>query len=109
MAKIRPKNNDNVEIVSDEVKLVSDNLETKLKNNLKSKKDEEVKIDLGEVAVVQVEQPVKSPIKMVKVLMAYDHKCYVGGEWYYLLKDKQYNVPENVKGILMKANKLKPL
>ena len=62
MAKIRPKNNDNVEIVSDEVKLVSDNLETKLKNNLKSKKDEEVKIDLGEVAVVQVEQPVKSPI-----------------------------------------------
>ena len=64
--------------------------------------------DLGEVKVV-VEQPVVNPVKMTKILMACDHKCCIGGEWYYLLKDKHYNVPENVKAVLMEANKLKPL
>ena len=109
MAKVKVKTQENVEIVADSgVQLVSDDLNTKLKNNLSRKKDE-AQEDLGEVTLVKTEQPKVSPIKMVKVLMACDHKCYVGGEWYYLLKDKQYNVPENVKGILLKANKLKPL
>lgn len=96
-------------IVDNGVQLVSDSLETKLVNNLESKKEDEVTLDLGEVKVLEVEQPKVAPVKMVKVLMADNHKCCIGGEWYYLLKDKQYNVPDNVKSVLMKANKLKPL
>ena len=47
--------------------------------------------------------------KMVKVKMKDRHKCCIGGEWYYLEEGKQYNVPENVKEVLIKANKLLPL
>ena len=91
-----------------EVQIISGELETKLKSNLKKKVVEEPKETLGEVQVV-VEEPKQIPVKMVKILMACDHKCFIGGEWYYLLKDKHYNVPENVKAVLMEANKLKPL
>ena len=91
-----------------EVQIISGELETKLKSNLKKKVVEEPKETLGEVQVV-VEEPVVNPVKMTKILMACDHKCCIGGEWYYLLKDKHYNVPENVKAVLMEANKLKPL
>ena len=91
-----------------EVQIISGELETKLKSNLKKKVVEEPKETLGEVQVV-VEEPKVTPVKMVKILMACDHKCCIGGEWYYLLKDKHYNVPENVKAVLMNANKLKPL
>lgn len=91
-----------------EVQIISGELETKLKSNLKKKVVEEQKETLGEVQVV-VEEPKVTPVKMVKILMACDHKCCIGGEWYYLLKDKHYNVPENVKAVLMEANKLKPL
>ena len=91
-----------------EVQIISGELETKLKSNLKKKVVEEPKETLGEVQVV-VEEPTQIPVKMVKILMACDHKCCIGGEWYYLLKDKHYNVPENVKAVLMNANKLKPL
>ena len=91
-----------------EVQIISGELETKLKSNLKKKVVEEQKETLGEVQVV-VEEPKVTPVKMVKILMACDHKCFIGGEWYYLLKDKHYNVPENVKAVLMEANKLKPL
>ena len=91
-----------------EVQIISGELETKLKSNLKKKVVEEPKETLGEVQVV-VEEPKVTPVKMVKILMACDHKCFIGGEWYYLLKDKHYNVPENVKAVLMNANKLKPL
>ena len=91
-----------------EVQIISGELETKLKSNLKKKVVEEPKETLGEVQVV-VEEPKETPVKMVKILMACDHKCFIGGEWYYLLKDKHYNVPENVKAVLMEANKLKPL
>ena len=91
-----------------EVQIISGELETKLKSNLKKKVVEEPKETLDEVQVV-VEEPKQIPVKMVKILMACDHKCFIGGEWYYLLKDKHYNVPENVKAVLMEANKLKPL
>ena len=91
-----------------EVQIISGELETKLKSNLKKKVVEEPKETLDEVQVV-VEEPKQIPVKMVKILMACDHKCCIGGEWYYLLKDKHYNVPENVKAVLMEANKLKPL
>ena len=91
-----------------EVQIISGELETKIKSNLKKKVVEEQKETLGEVQVV-VEEPKVTPVKMTKILMACDHKCCIGGEWYYLLKDKHYNVPENVKAVLMEANKLKPL
>lgn len=101
-----------VEIVVDEgIQLVSDELNKKLTNNLKNtpaKKEKEVEVDLGDVTV-QVEEPKVAPIKMVKIFMNDNHKCCIGGEWYYLLKDKQYNVPENVKEVLLRANKLRPL
>lgn len=92
----------------EEVKIVSGELETKLQSNLKAKK-EEVKVDLGAVSVVETTDKEKTPVKMVKILMNENHRCYIGGEWYYLLKDKHYNVPENVKNILMQSNKLRPL
>lgn len=99
----------NVEIVVDEgVQLVSDELNKKLTNNLKKKKETEQQ-SLSEDVVLEVEEPKVAPVKMVKILMNQDHKCFIGGEWYYLLKDKHYNVPENVKAILMNGNKLKPL
>lgn len=99
-----------------EVKLVSGELESKLKNNLKNtpKKEEEIEetenttIDKG-IKIEKVEEPTVAPAKMVRILMAENHKCFIGGEWYYLIKDKHYNVPENVKNILLKANILRPL
>lgn len=101
-------NKKKIEEVTPEVQIISGELETKLKSNLKKKPQAEAEI-LGDVQVVIEEQPVVPVTKMVKVLMDCDHKCYVGGEWYYLLKDKHYNVPENVKEVLLKANKLRPL
>ena len=72
--------------------------------------EDEVKVEEPKKEVV-IEQPktVKKPEKMVKVKMKDRHKCCIGGEWYYLEQGKQYNVPENVKEVLMKADKLLPL
>lgn len=94
--------------LSDGVQLVSDTLETKLKGNLKRNSETVIEEDLGEVTIVK-EEPKVIPQKMVKILMREDHRCYVGGEWYYLLKGKHYNVPENVKSILLNADKLLPI
>lgn len=91
------------------VQLVSGDLETKLKSNLKNTPKKVEKEDIEGVSIEMPEQPKVAPMKMVKVLMADNHKCCIGGEWYYLLKDKHYNVPENVKEILLRANKLRPL
>lgn len=62
--------------------------------------EEEVVIEHEEVAV---------PEKRVKVLLADNHKCSVGGEWYYFQEGKVYSVPENVKIVLMRAGKLAPM
>ena len=72
--------------------------------------EEEVKVEptVEEVKIEQVKST-KRPEKMVKVKMKDRHKCCIGGEWYYLEQGKQYNVPENVKEVLMKADKLLPL
>ena len=102
---------------NNEVQLVSEGLETKLKSNLKntpkaSKEEPIVIVDEKEedvVVVLEKPEEVVAPIKMAKVLMSDNHKCCIGGEWYYLMKDKQYNVPSNVKDVLMRANKLSPL
>lgn len=82
------------------------------------KMQEEVEILIDEVTIkeepkqevkVEVAKTTKRPEKMVKVKMKDRHKCCIGGEWYYLEQGKQYNVPENVKEVLMKADKLLPL
>lgn len=92
-----------------DVQIISGELETKLKSNLKKPTKDTAKDKDVKVVVEKQPQSVATPVKMVKILMACDHKCFVGGEWYYLLKDKHYNVPENVKAVLMKNNILKPL
>lgn len=62
-----------------------------------------------EVQIVEVE-PVK-PIdnKKVRIKLAENHSCSIGGERFYLVKDKCYSVPENVKIILAEARLLLPL
>lgn len=59
---------------------------------------------------VILEKPVPVvPEKKVRVRLSGEHRCCIGGEWYYFKQDKVYNVPENVKTILMKAGKLSPM
>lgn len=77
---------------------------------------EEVKVETPEVALATSDVEIKatpamdvSPEKNVKIKMARNHNCCIGGTWYSLEKDKQYNVPENVKHILMGAGLLVPL
>lgn len=96
----------------EKIQLVSEELETKLESNLKNTpKDVEIVVDdtQPEIKIEVPKEVTPPPTKMVKVLMSENHKCCIGGEWYYLLKDKQYNVPENVKDVLLRANKLKPI
>lgn len=99
----------------EKVQLVSEELEKKLESNLKNTPKDHAEIVVEDVQVkpeIKIEvptEPTPPPTKMVKILMSENHKCCIGGEWYYLLKDKQYNVPENVKDILLRANKLRPI
>ena len=58
---------------------------------------------------VENDSPKTKPTTMVRILMKEDHRCNIGGNWYCFTKGKHYNVPENVKNILMRANKLLPL
>ena len=70
----------------------------------------ELKAKVEEVSIVATKENTNPIVeKRVKVKMKKDHKCHIGGEWYHLLADKQYNVPENVKEILAKADLLLPL
>lgn len=112
MAKaINKKDKEKEIIVDNDVQLVSPELENKLTVNNLAKASQEVEVGQdsdNEISIVQSE-PVVTPVKMVKVLMKKDHKCCIGGEWYYLIKDKHYNVPDNVKDILLKADLLQPI
>ncbi len=47
--------------------------------------------------------------KTTRIKMKVDHKCFIGGQWYYLDKGEIYNVPFNVKAILCRAGVLDPL
>lgn len=61
-----------------------------------------------EVTLIQnTNKPLES--KKVKVKLKADHKCNIGGEWYYFSKGGTYTVPENVKNILVEADLLLPL
>lgn len=85
----------------DEINIINPSLKNKLETIKEAKKEEEV-------TLVKTEKKV-DPVKMVKVKLNCNHRCYIGGEWYTFQADKQYNVPENVKNILMGANLLLPL
>ena len=85
-------------VVKDDIQIISPTLEKKVAEKKVSE----------DISIVQPEKTVVVE-KMVKIKMKADHRCFIGGEWYYLLKGKQYNVPENVKNILLGADKLIPL
>ena len=76
--------------------VVSANLKEKLAN-----------IKNDEVKVVNTNKT--APVTMVKVKLVKNHRCHIGGEWYSFQAGKQYNVPEQVKLTLLKANLLMPL
>jgi hypothetical protein len=48
------------------------------------------------------------PEKKVRIQLLRSHKCCIGMVWYNLEKDKYYNVPENVKQVLLREGLLKP-
>ena len=59
---------------------------------------------------VTFEDKKSTPIeKNVKVRLKAEHSCAIGGVRYNFEKGKQYNVPTNVKTILMQADLLMPL
>lgn len=60
-------------------------------------------------AITVVESNKTAPVTMVKVKLVRNHRCHIGGEWYSFQAGKQYNVPEQVKLTLLKANLLMPL
>ena len=99
------------EEVKEEIKIVGSNKEEiniinpSLQNKLKDIQNKEKE----EVSVVAPTKKAEKPVTMVRVMLNKDHRCSIGGEWYTFKKGKQYNVPENVKTILKRANLLLPL
>lgn len=95
MAKSKAKIEDKAK--KDEVKIIVD----------EPKKEEEVKVE-DEVTLVKNNTKPIEP-KNVRVILNTNHKCHIGGNWYTFEEGKQYNVPENVKAVLRKANLLSAL
>ena len=111
MAKKDIKKADKVEITvgaktTDEV-VMSPTLRNKVaeikENTTKKENKEEVSI------VAPTKNEKLQTQKMVKVMLSRPHRCHVGGEWYSFQANKQYNVPKQVKSILLRANLLLPL
>lgn len=71
----------------------------------KEEKKPEKKVEIKKEAV-QDNRPVK---KDVKIKMARNHRCHIGGDYYDLKEGQTYNVPEFVKYVLAKAGVLAPL
>lgn len=69
----------------------------------KSKKKEKVEVD---TTPVDKSNAVEST---VRIKMRENHKCWVGGECYWLQKGQCYNVPKEVKMRLSRAGLLLPL
>jgi hypothetical protein len=109
---IKPINN----VVEDEVNLISNELEQKVKATVNSEDTttediiivEEAKKEEEEIVLIKQIETV-APSKLVKICMKKYHRCCIGGEWYVFNEGKQYNVPENVKAILVSADLLQPL
>jgi hypothetical protein len=65
---------------------------------IEQKPEEDIVINID--ANKQEEKPKESKVKMVNVTAAVNHKCYIGGKWYYFTKGKSQDVPKEVKDIL---------
>lgn len=65
--------------------------------------------DVSEEEVSVVEELAPVPSKLVRIRARKNHNCHIGHEDYVLEKGKVYNVPENVRAILAKADLLLPL
>ena len=61
------------------------------------------------VEVVVSAKTAPLPDKMVKIKPRVTQTVHIGGENYYLVKGVQQSVPENVKDILARGDKLLPL
>lgn len=96
------------EIVEDKVEEVVETVEepkAEVEESVEVEKAEENTVEIKEDAV-QDNRPVK---KDVKIKMARNHKCHIGGEFYDLKEGQVYVVPEFVKYTLAKAGVLAPL
>lgn len=62
----------------------------------------------AEPAVDIVEEPVKE-VKLVEVKLIQDLTCNIAGVLYSFQKDVVYEVPENIKEILVRANMLRAI
>lgn len=71
--------------------------------------EEEVTEGVVMTGVDVEEKTAPPPPKMVRIKMRDDHRCHIGGQSYVLEKGKCYNVPENVKNVLTRAELLLPL
>lgn len=100
---------EDVEVVGDSAPtgvahIILENTEKEVETTVNST---EVTANLNEVKLVD---NTKTPIERnVKVRLAVNHSCCVGGERYHFEKGKVYNIPQNVKTILARADMLRPL
>lgn len=106
MAKKEIKKTDKVEIIVGAKPTDDVVMSQTLRNKVAEIKEEETK---EAVSVVAPKNEKLQTQRMVKVMLSRPHRCHVGGEWYSFQANKQYNVPEQVKAILMGANLLLPL
>lgn len=95
-----------VEETVEEVEVVENTVEEEPKGTVEKLMQKQAE---PQVFVEKDETPKPKPVTMVKVKLKSNHKCNIGGDWYVFHEGKQYNVPENVKAILAKADKLLPL
>lgn len=58
---------------------------------------------------VYITPQAESVKKEVRVKTKRDHKCNVGGQWYYFTANRVSSVPEQVRNILLKSGMLLPL
>ena len=87
-------------VIADENTIVIDSKEEVIVIDEVKEPKKEVTLDLKE--------EVKAD-KMVKIVTNVNHRCCVGGEWYFFTKDEVQIVPQNVKNILREAGLLAPL
>lgn len=107
MAKTVTKKSDKVEIKvgAESTSPVDVVMSPSLRTKVAEIKDQTEETD---VTVVAPTKPMQTT-KMVKVMLSTNHRCHIGGEWYTFQANKQYNVPEQVKIILMQSGLLLPL
>jgi len=61
--------------------------------------------DLAEIVV----EDAPNKETLFRVLPKKNHKCHIGGTWYYFVKGESQKVNKEVKDLLVRANLLRPL